>query len=195
MQNRTNKTAGHVALALLAAIIVVLQLFGSMIHIGPVSFTFVLVPIVIGGVLYGPGAGAFLGAVFGGVTIAGCMSGADPGGFILWAANPWLTALLCFAKATLAGLCSALVYRATSKRGVYLGVLLAALTAPIVNTGIFCTFMLLPYREILREWAAGTDVIRYLLISIVGVNFLVELGLNAVLCPGICRVVNARRKK
>ena len=115
--------------------------------------------------------------------------------FILWSANPWLTGLVCLGKATLAGLCAALVFKLVSKRSAYLGVLLAALTAPIVNTGVFCLAMLFPFREILREWAGGTDVVRYLVLSIVGVNFLVELALNAVLCPGIFRIVQIRRKR
>ena len=196
MQNtRHANTEKMVALAILSAIIVVLQLFGSMIHIGPVSFSFVLVPIVIGGLLYGPGAGAFLGAVFGAVTVAGCMSGSDPGGFILWTANPMLTAVLCFAKAMLAGLCSALVYRLIAKKAHYLGVFLGTMTAPVVNTGLFCLFLLFPFRAVLLEWAGGTDVVRYMLFTLVGVNFLVEVALNVILCPAIYRIVMVRKVK
>ena len=196
MQNtRSNHTTKMVALAVLATIIVILQLFGSMIHIGPISFSFVLVPIVIGGVLYGAGAGTFLGAVFGAVTIAGSMSGADPGGFILWTANPLLTTVLCFCKAMLAGLCSALIYRLVSRKAGYLGVLLAALIAPVVNTLVFCLFLLLPFHAVLLEWAAGTEVVHYMLFTLVGINFLVEVGLNIVLCPAIYRIVSVRRRK
>ncbi|MBR2365687.1 MAG: ECF transporter S component [Oscillospiraceae bacterium] len=194
MQNtRSNHTAKMVALAILAAIIVVLQLFGSMIHIGPVSFSFVLVPIVIGGVLYGPGAGLFLGAVFGALTVAGCISGADPGGAVLWTANPLLTAVLCFLKAMLAGFCSAAVYRLVAKKSSYLGVVLGALSAPVANTAAFCLFLLFPFRSVLLEWAAGTEIVHYMLFTLVGINFLVEVGLNMILCPAIYRIVTVRK--
>ena len=194
MQTNRFHTNRMVALAILAAIIVILQLFGSMIHIGPVSFSLVLVPIVIGSVLFGSGAGLFLGAVFGVITLVGCVSGADPGGFILWTANPLLTALVCLSKAMLAGFLSGFVYRYASGKTEFFGVLLAALTAPIVNTFVFCLAMFFPFRSVLTEWAGGTDLVQYVLLSIVGLNFLVELSLNALLCPGIYRIVAVRKR-
>ena len=67
MTNRQNikKTA---ELAILTAIVIVFQLLGSFIHIGPTSISLVLIPIVIGAVLTGPKGGAFLGFVFGAMT-------------------------------------------------------------------------------------------------------------------------------
>ena len=47
-----------VALTLLAALVVVLRTVASGIKVGPIPITLTLVPIVIGAVLYGPGAGA-----------------------------------------------------------------------------------------------------------------------------------------
>ncbi|MBQ7714736.1 MAG: ECF transporter S component, partial [Clostridia bacterium] len=52
-----------VQIALITAIVVVLQLIGAVIHFGPFSVSLVLVPIVIGAILYGPLAGAWLGFV------------------------------------------------------------------------------------------------------------------------------------
>ena len=57
------------SLALLAALIVVLQTVASGIKIGPVPISLTLVPIVVGAILFGPGAGAFLGGVFGVVCL------------------------------------------------------------------------------------------------------------------------------
>ena len=48
-------------LAVLLALVIVLQLWGNNIKIGATGLSFVLVPIVLGGVLFGPSAGAFLG--------------------------------------------------------------------------------------------------------------------------------------
>ena len=51
-------------LAVLLALVVLFQVFGSYIKIGTTSFSFVLVPIVLGGVLLGVIAGAILGFAF-----------------------------------------------------------------------------------------------------------------------------------
>ena len=53
------------SLALLAALVVVLQTVASGIRIGPVPISLTLVPIVIGAILFGWKKGAFLGGVFG----------------------------------------------------------------------------------------------------------------------------------
>ena len=59
-----SKTKRMVGIALLSAIVIVLQLLGSFIRFGPVSVSLVLIPIVVGAAMYGPAAGAVLGAVF-----------------------------------------------------------------------------------------------------------------------------------
>ena len=48
------------SLALLAALVVVLQTVATGIKIGPVPISLTLVPIVVGAILFGQGAGAFL---------------------------------------------------------------------------------------------------------------------------------------
>ena len=60
----TKKVVKMVQLALLIALVFVLQMLGSFIKIGPLPMSFVLVPIVIGAFLLGWREGAFLGFVF-----------------------------------------------------------------------------------------------------------------------------------
>ena len=60
----TKKVMKMVQLALLIALVFVLQMLGSFIKIGPLPMSFVLVPIVIGAFLLGWREGAFLGFVF-----------------------------------------------------------------------------------------------------------------------------------
>lgn len=56
-------------LAVLLALVIVLQIFGGYIKIGPVNFTLTLVPIVLGAVMLGPLAGLILGFAFGLITL------------------------------------------------------------------------------------------------------------------------------
>ena len=53
-----------VQLAILLAVVVVLQCFLGSIKVGATSFSVVLVPIVVGALILGPAAGAFLGFAF-----------------------------------------------------------------------------------------------------------------------------------
>lgn len=100
----SEKTRRLTGLALMTAIIVVLQVVASFVKFGPFTITLALAPILIGAALYGPKAGACLGGVFGAVVLLACILGWDPGGAILWNANPFLTALVCLGKGILAGL-------------------------------------------------------------------------------------------
>ena len=180
-------TARLTAMALLAALVVVLQTVASGIKIGPVPITLTLVPIVIGAILEGPKAGALLGGVFGLVTLIAGIIGADPFTFMLWTVSPVWTIVVCLAKAVGCGLAAGLVYKALESRHTT-GCIAAALAAPIVNTGLFALAMLTVFQGTLAELAGGTDAVYYLFIVMIGVNFLVEFAVNAVLSAGIARV-------
>ena len=180
-----------VGIAVLAALVVVLQLLSSVIKIGTVSITLTLIPIVVGAAFYGPGAGAILGTVFGLVVYINSATGADYGGNMVFLANPFLCAVVCIGKGTLSGWCAGLVYR-LGRNAV--AVLLAAITAPVVNTGVFLLGMVLFFQETPRAWAAGSALLTYVLFTLTGVNFLVELGLNLVLSPAVSTLIRAIRK-
>jgi len=78
--SKNNNTQKIVGLGLFTAIVIVLQLMGSFIRFGTFSISLVLVPVVIGAALYGAGAGAWLGFVFGVVVL---LSGGAAAGVLL----------------------------------------------------------------------------------------------------------------
>jgi len=180
-------------MAIFIAIVVVLQILGSFIKFGAFSITLVLVPIVVGAAVYGKMAGAVLGGAFGVVALINCINGVDPGGYILWSANPIVTALLCLLKGILAGYAAGAVYSVISKKSIYWGVICAAIACPVVNTGIFLAAMVLFFQGVLTEWAGGADIVYYLFIGLVGINFLLEMAVNIVLSPGILRIIKAAK--
>ena len=189
------KTGRLVGMAFLVAIIVVLQILATALASAlPFAITLTLFPIVVGAAMYGAGAGAALGGVFGVVVLVLCISGADKSGFILWSANPILTAVLCLAKGAAAGYAAGLIYALAAKKNQYLGVLCSAVICPVTNTGIFLAALYFLYRETLIEWAGVNPLLYYLFVLVAGVNFLLEFGLNVVLSPGIVRIINAVKK-
>ena len=188
------KTRRLTGLALMTAIIVVLQVVASFVKFGPFSITLALAPIIIGAALYGAGAGAWLGAVFGVVVLIACIAGWDAGGNILFTANPLLTAALCIVKGAAAGFVSCLVFRGLSSRSPMGASIIAGIVCPVVNTGIFCVGLAVFFYDTLVAWAGGSDLIYYIIFVLTGVNFVLELAINLVLSTVIVRVVGARKR-
>ena len=183
------------ALALLIALIVVLQSLGGMIPpIGGFTISLVLIPIVLGAALYGPGAGALLGAAFGVLVIIGCVNGTDVGGQMVFQANPFLCILVVMSKGILAGLCSGLVYRALASRNGTLAMVLAAIVCPVVNTGFFVACMWVFFIDVLAAWAGGGSIIGYVLTGLVLCNFVPELIINVVFSFAGQRIVRLIKK-
>lgn len=183
-----------VGMAIFIAIIVVLTILASYIRFGPFSITLALIPIVVGAAVYGPAAGAVFGGTFGTVVLIHTISGVDAGAYVLWAANPAVTAALCLGKGILAGFLAGLVYSAISKRNRTLGVMCAAIVCPVANTGIFLAAMALFYHDILTQWAGNSPLLYFLFVGLAGINFLLELGANIVLSPVVVRIIAAAKR-
>ena len=179
------KTKTMVGVGLLTAIVVVLQAMAVGIRFGVFNISLVLVPIVVGAALYGYKAGAWLGFVFSIVVLF-----TDAGAFL--AVSVPGTIITVVLKGTLAGLAAGLVYKLLEKINRYVAVLAAAIVCPIVNTGIFLLGCLVFFLETINGWgvAAGFDNVgAYLIFGMVGVNFLVEMGVNIVLSSVIVRLI------
>lgn len=186
-------------LAVLLALVVVLQLWGNNIKIGGTGLSFVLVPIVLGGILFGPLAGAFLGLVFGFITLMYGVTGADSFTAVLFTEHPFLTVAVCLVKGTAAGAVSGLLFRLIEKKNGYVGVFVASAAAPIVNTGLFILGALLMSDTLSANFVAdGSTVLYFLIIGCAGINFLAELAIDLLLSPAmysVIRVVSGRKAK
>ena len=180
--------------ALLMALVVVLQLLGGSIPpVGGFTISLVLIPIVLGAALYGPKTGALLGATFGVVVVIGCVTGTDVGGAMVFQANPVLCILVVLGKGILAGLASGLVYAGLKRKNAVLAMLLAAAVCPVVNTGTFILCMAAFFMEVLAAWAGG-NVLGYVLSGLVLCNFVPELIINLLFSAAGQRIVHSLEK-
>ncbi len=171
---------------LFAAIVVVLQLVGGMIRFGPFSISLVLLPIVVGAAVYGWQIGCWLGFVFG-LTVL--LTG-DAGVFL--AVNAVGAILTVFAKGIGCGLAAGLCYKALAKIKPILGIVAAAIAAPIANTGIFLIGCRLFFWDTICEWATAAGFANagaYAIMGLAGVNFLLEMAVNLVLAPAAERLI------
>ena len=192
---KNEKVKRMVIMALLMAMVVVLQLLSAAIPpIGGFSISLVLIPIVLGAAVYGIRAGALLGATFGVVVAINCITGAEAGGAMVFQANPVLCVLVVLSKGILAGVASGAVYRLLSKVNPYLAMVAAAIICPVVNTGVFIAAMLLFFIDVLAAWAGGGDIIGYVLSGLVLANFVPELIINVVFSPAGQRIVKTVKK-
>ena len=191
-----------VGMAIFTALVVVLQQLAGVIRIGPFAPSLVLIPIVIGAAVYGWASGAWLGLVFGILVLAACITGTDLGGSAMWNYNPFVTALICIVKGVAAGALTGLIYGALHKKSQLLATVVAAIVCPVVNTGLFTVGAVAVFKPLLMEWAAGwmaqtgktdSSLIAYIFLGMIGLNFLVEVGLNVVLSPVIVRILKIKK--
>lgn len=192
---RNQKIKRMAAVALLMALVVVMQFVSGLIPpVGGFSISLVLIPVVLGSALYGPGVGALLGGTFGVIVFINCVTGADPGGAMVFQANPVLCFLVVMAKGMLAGLASGWVYRLLKCKNTYLAMLCAAIICPVINTGVFVMCMLTFFKDVLSAWAGGGDLLAYILTGLVVANFLPEMIINVVFSPAGQRIVHVVQK-
>lgn len=162
---------------LLIAFTVVFTYISNNIVIAGVSINLSLITIALAAILYGPWSGLLVGFVNGGMV----MLSAGP----FFAMNPIATVFVCLLKSGIAGLVAGLLYQAFKKKNRHIGVALATISVPIINTSLFIVGSLLFFNGALGE-----------LISIfIGVNFIVEFIINALLSPAIYYIVTIYKKK
>jgi len=176
--------------AILTALVVVLQCMGQFIRFGMFSISLVLIPIVIGAATCGPKISTWLGFVFGVVVLM-----TDAGAFL--AVDVLGTIVTVLVKGAACGLVAGLVYKWLEKKNRYVAVGAAAVVCPIVNTGIFLLGCVLFFFETIQSWGSAGgfgSAVEYMFLGLVGVNFLVEMAVNVVLCPVVIRLLQAVQK-
>lgn len=181
--------------ALLTALVIVLQFVSMAIRTGTFSITLALIAIVIGAITCGKKMGAWLGFIFGVVVLA--TGDAAP----FWAVNTLGTIITVLLKGTACGFVSGLIYemmmKLTSKQ--YISAIISSVACPIVNTGVFLLGCVAFFMETVSAWGVGQgfgeNVGKYMLIGLVGTNFLIEMLVIIVFVPAIIRIVKVATNK
>lgn len=101
--------------AILLALTVVLQIWGSAIRIGANTVNLSLIPVVLAAILLGPLGGAVTGFVSGAVVLVYVILGAEPLSLMMFQDHPFITVALVLVKGTAAGVAAGLIYKALQK--------------------------------------------------------------------------------
>lgn len=176
--------------ALLGAIMIVLQVVGNFIAIGPVSINLSLVPIALCAILYGPLSGALLG-FFSGVLVLFAPSTAA----VFMPISVIGTVLVCLLKCTIAGFLGGLVYKLLYKKNAILSYVLCAMTIAIVNTGLFAIGSIIFFMPLLEANSqAYANAYAFLFLAMIGWNFIFEVISASIFVPIIAKIVLRERK-
>ena len=196
---RTNKTRLWIESTMLVALTVVLQLTAGLVKVGTITFTFVLIPLVIGAVLHGVRGGFIVGTAFGATVFVQSLTGMEPFGAFLLNINWFYTFLAIVGRCVVLGILVALVNKALSKTGLhsYLTSLISSIAAPVINTGIFLLLFSTLFNDVLMGMVPedGAGVINYIIFGLVGLNFLIEFGTTVILCPPIIMALKTLKSR
>lgn len=179
-----NKTKKLTLLAILTVLTIILQFL-------PIKFlTFqialFLFPVIIAGAVLGIVEAGFLGLVS---AIVILLNG-DAAFFLQF--NAWSTVFTIITRCVLAGVAAAWVYKLTSKKWKYASVVLSGIVAPVVNTGVFILSAFVFFKPLIES--LGTTGFWPVLISLIGINFLIELVAYLVLSNAMAIIIINRNK-
>lgn len=187
-----NQTVRLATAGILTAVVIVFQFIGASIKFGTFSVSLVLIPIVVGAALGGKWVSTWLGFVFSVIVL---LSG-DASAFL--AIDPIGTVITVILKGSLAGFVGGLAFELLKKINTYFAVIVSAILVPMVNTGIFLVGCRLFFFDTIKEWATGLgfeNAFTYMIVGLVGVNFLFELAINIILSPSVVGAVKVLSKK
>ena len=161
------------------------------LKIGIVEITFNMIPIIIGAIIIGPAAGAFLGALFGAASFGHCF-GQSTFGTLLFGVNPFYTVIICFVPRILAGLLPGLVFRAmTRKKDNIAAYFVSAAVGSLTNTVLFVGGFCLLFRDTMLGMAGdqGISPLAFIATAFL-LNATVELVANTTIAAGVSKAIS-----
>lgn len=188
---KLNTTRRLTQLAVLGAVIVLMSFTPlGYLKIGPLSITFLTIPVAIGAIVIGASGGLILGTVFGITSFLQCF-GIDAFGTMLLNVNPLFTAILCILPRAAMGYLAGLCFEFLKKTGIKetLAYVISAFSASALNTVLFVSTLLLLFKnsEPVRE-NLGDSVLRIIGV-LVTTNSLVEAVSATILVTVIAKAV------
>lgn len=202
MKTTTNfRTLRMVQLALFIAIIVLMAFtpIGYIKTLGA-EITLLVVPVTVGAIVLGPAAGAVLGTVFGITSFIQCF-GLSPFGATLLSINPIATFIVCMIPRVLMGWLTGLIFSAIHKvdKTKNISYAVASLAGPLLNTLFFTTTLVLffyqtDYIQGFAQTLNTTNAFTFI-IAFVGMNGLIEAGVNFVLGTAVSKGIDVFTKK
>ena len=155
------------------------------LKVGVIEITFLVIPVVAGGIVLGKWGGLLLGTAFGLTSLFQCF-GFSPFGAALLAVSPVRTAIVCLVPRMLLGFLAAWLFEALAKTRLPVAAssALCGLCASLINTVGFVGLLILLFSRsaVITDLMAqmGTKNVLYFALLFAGVNSLAEAAANTV---------------
>lgn len=210
------KTQELAALGLLTAIVFLMSFTPlGYLKVGPLSLTFLTVPVIVAAAVLKPRDAAIIGGMFGITSFIQAVTGASMLTGALFQLNPFLTFLLCVVPRVLEGFLGGLIFQGLKKidRTQFVSYLLTSLSVPVLNTILFMSALYAEVKIIAANASAaaalsgdyaktflsisdkaGGDLIMFFF-ALVGVQALIEAGVCFVLGTAISKAIAVATKK
>ena len=203
MARTSNKSILRTAqLGILFALVIVLQ---SIASFGVINICLCLIPITLGSMLFGWKSGLALGTTFGVVALFWGIVGKDIFTLYLFQANQAMTIIICLVKGAACGVVPALLYKWLSglkcfgKQGNLVGAIIASISAPIANTGVFalgCVIIMDDVTSVAGQLGlVAENFVALLFIGLISFNFFIELAINTVFAPALNKLTVVLEKQ
>lgn len=192
-----------VTLAMLTAVLLIMAFtpLGTL-PVGPLSISFIMIPVAVAAVTLGPTGGLIMGCIFGVASFLQCFGVGVPSamGAILVEINPFLAFVQRFVPRALAGLLSGYVYLGVKKmaNGSVAGYV-TGFCAALCNTILFMLSLVLLFgnTDYIKDLVGGRNIIVFIC-SFVGIQAVLEMIVDTIAVGALSQVMakagNIRRK-
>lgn len=199
MQTTTNraKLLFMTQIALLIAIEIIMAYTPlGYLRVGPLTMSFLTVPVAIGACVLGPAAGAILGGVFGITSYINAVTGTSAMTGAMFQLNPITCAITCIGARILMGFIVGWIFRLMAKvdpKKIF-RYIVASFAAPLLNTILFMGCIVLffynsDYVQGLVTSLGATNPFMFVIL-LVGVQGLVELVVCGVVSTAVSKAVD-----
>lgn len=195
MKNKKVNVRYLVTFSMLAAILIVMATtpLGTL-PIGPLSVSFIMIPVAITAITLGPTAGALMGGLFGLFSYLQCFGIGVPSamGAVLVDINPFLAFVQRFVPRVLCGWLCGLMFQGTKKlTKASIAGYITGFCAAFFNTVFFMLSLVLLFGSTAyMKGLIGGDNIIIFICSFVGIQAVVEMIIDCIVVGALAQVMS-----
>ena len=189
-----------VQLTILAAIVLLMAFtpFGYL-QFGAMKITFLMIPVVIGAIILGPGAGAILGGIFGLTSFVQCF-GMDWFGTTLMGINPIYTFIMCMGPRILMGWLCGLIFKGLVKvdktKHKVVSYTVTSLCGALLNTLFFMTALIVMFgqSQFILDMQGDMNIFAFV-VAFVGLQGVIEAAVCFIVAAAISKVLDVALRR
>ena len=160
------------------------------------EITFLMIPVSIGAMTLGTGAGTIIGTVFGITSFIQALIAPNVLSTPLMAISPFRLFLMCLLPRILMGFLTGVIFSAIKKadktKGKALSYIVTSIASPLMNTIFFVSALLLFFgsADVIKEYMGQFPSFFAWVAAFVGTNGLIEAGVAAVVGGALSKVLS-----